>query len=220
MGFNLKDGLREEVSWTKFVNAFTLKFPIPAEIESLGLHCLEAILAHEPVGWNIAKDKLVSMVYFGKVLQWFGPLKGTPHIIEKLISVMKKGYFHGDMTKDEAYVKLKRLPSGSFLIRLGHSEPGGYAVSRVREKSKGVKEVLHMRIQYINGKFSLHEKIFDDLDALIKACEDRYKMKHACLGSAFASLFEEGGASQKHNYYDESDGEEGSDVDGEKDQVK
>jgi len=102
-------------------------------------------------------------------------------------------------------LKLKRLQSGSFLIRLGHSEPGGYAVTRVREKNK-VKEMMHMRIQYANEAFSLHQKKYDDLDDLVKDCEDKYSMKHPCLGSPYSSLFGEDGASKREDYYsDESD---------------
>jgi hypothetical protein len=106
---------------------------------------------------------------------------------------------------------LKRSPIGSFLIRLGHSEQGGYAVSRVKEvkdkDNKPTKEVTHMRIQYTNEKFCFSKHEYDDLDKLVEGGKTRFNMIFPCLGSPFTALFAEDGASQKHHYYDDEDEE-------------
>jgi len=179
--FTSMDTIREEVPWDKFVQVFNRDYPLPL---GCGMEPMKSILAQIPRGIHKPTDRIVNIDYFGKALDWFGPLKSEKHIALKIQQLLEQEWFHGDIDKEESYRRLKSHPPGTFLIRLSISERGRFSVSRVRELDKGKGEVIHEVVQYKDGVFHYNKETFPDLQSVVEKWKP--KMKYPCPGSKFS----------------------------------
>jgi hypothetical protein len=94
-------------------------------------------------------------------------------IVQSLVLMMKKNpqmvytadfdWFHGDMTQNEAEVKLKDMGSNGILVRYS-SEPGKFTLSRIVNN-----EIHHERIEKnSNGYFCISKLLCRTLGFLIR----------------------------------------------------
>uniref|UniRef100_A0A6B2L2V6 Protein kinase domain-containing protein n=1 Tax=Arcella intermedia TaxID=1963864 RepID=A0A6B2L2V6_9EUKA len=93
-------------------------------------------------------EKVVSIERFSCILKWFGRMKDTTTLLERLEQVMQKPWFFGPEGSQKAEDRLKiHNQVGSFLIRLNMGggtpiEKAPFSVSRIAEDRK----VVHTRI--------------------------------------------------------------------------
>jgi len=83
----------------------------------------------------------VSIVRFGKILDIFGPL--DTELLDRMFGFMSEKWFHGDMTKEEAYELLSDKPIGQYLVRFS-STTSAFVISVV----KSGRKVVHLRVKH------------------------------------------------------------------------
>ncbi len=130
----------------------------------------------------------VNVEYFGKCLQWVGPVETDPFaFFFRLQRLYAAKWFYGGIRTADATSLLLTKPPGTFLVRFCNS-PGfpGFFVLSVVTVQADVQVAAHVRIKHAaGGKFSL-EKIpgpeCDTLAELIELCKDRLNLRKPCPG--------------------------------------
>eukprot|EP01098_Paradermamoeba_levis_P003912 TRINITY_DN1729_c0_g1_i2.p1 TRINITY_DN1729_c0_g1~~TRINITY_DN1729_c0_g1_i2.p1 ORF type:complete len:525 (-),score=176.76 TRINITY_DN1729_c0_g1_i2:35-1567(-) len=124
------------------------------EEEALKLKCLEEVFAEK--GW-------VSLLNFGVLLGWYGPLSQDGSFLERTLNfvraelglgILDQYYFHGNLPQNKAENLLQGQPSGTFLVRFSRT-PGCFAISRSSATPDGKLVVDNLRIEFQGGKYSL-----------------------------------------------------------------
>eukprot|EP01087_Luapelamoeba_hula_P020947 TRINITY_DN7230_c0_g1_i2.p1 TRINITY_DN7230_c0_g1~~TRINITY_DN7230_c0_g1_i2.p1 ORF type:complete len:1005 (-),score=128.15 TRINITY_DN7230_c0_g1_i2:404-3418(-) len=85
------------VPWTDFVRTFSevAKLPPPTGPTDIKYQCLRTVLSSP-------KDpERVTIEAFSKMLAWFGPL-AEPGILDRIYELLKKPYFHGEISSVDA----------------------------------------------------------------------------------------------------------------------
>jgi len=164
------------------------------EIE-LQFRCLEVVLAENPKtkeGVMIKNSGLVvNLEKFGKVLAWFGPISVPENrkilLLEKITSLLKQSWFHGDVPTKVAESKLTAAREGTFLIRFSSTNLGWYTISKKSDKS-----ITHQRIIHQPGgaAYYLNNKKYDSLHHLVEAAAGELQLVEACNGSPYVHLFQ------------------------------
>jgi hypothetical protein len=115
------------------------------------------------------------MERFDLFVKWFGqffdPFAG-PNIINEVIRLMDTSWFHGDITSEIANSRLSGKTSGTFLIRLSHTDPKPFPFSL------SLIENHHERIERVEGGVQLLGTIFPDLFELVKSYQQ--ELTDAC----------------------------------------
>lgn len=137
-----KDGLRLRVGWAEFMGAFCQFFK-EASVgpDDIRMQCLKSLL----VDGN--KDEEVDMEEWAKLLQWFGPLKDFTSFLENVVDLLKKSWFHGNISSEQAEkLVMKSKQKGCFLVRFS-SDPGSYAITSLSQGGR----LKHFRIYHKPG---------------------------------------------------------------------
>ena len=212
----------ETVKWKEFCNAFAtfLGITVPGSLNVLDLitlnhhkvkdttipldiRCLHAIMvtsdpslppAITPVPGAVTSsaDDTVSMDHFGRMMDWFGPIRKDAKalILSRVREVLKKPWFHGDIPTTETETRIMTRDVGTFLVRFSNSAPGVFAISKVASPLK----VNHLRVNREvdaqgYSKFRLGNHSADTLDALIDMASQDYGLLFPCANPPFAYLF-------------------------------
>jgi len=161
----------------------------------LVLNCLKRFLVDD--------EDAITMERFGKIIDIFGPIKHGIDMLERILTMMEQPWFHGDMTKDEAFELLKQKSVGSFLVRFS-STKSEFVISAVIKKQ--VNTVVHFRISHdIDIGFTIPgSEPADDLYKLLQQNSHRFKHAQAPEQTKYKYLLNfpslrDGG------YYDEKD---------------
>jgi serine/threonine protein kinase len=178
--FLRKEQLEENVKWTEFVVAFCgyWKEKLPRNPDEIRFKCLHALLADNP-------KELVSIEAFGRMLEWFGPMKGL-NILEAVENLLKKSWFHGDLSSSQAERELRKHKKGTFLVRFSAREPGCYAITTVSQSER----IKHFRIYHKPGlDFLIGKSECKSLEDIIAKYHKELYLRSPCPGSPFEDLF-------------------------------
>eukprot|EP00010_Vexillifera_abyssalis_P008880 CAMPEP_0201544270 /NCGR_PEP_ID=MMETSP0173_2-20130828/869_1 /ASSEMBLY_ACC=CAM_ASM_000268 /TAXON_ID=218659 /ORGANISM="Vexillifera sp., Strain DIVA3 564/2" /LENGTH=537 /DNA_ID=CAMNT_0047952329 /DNA_START=58 /DNA_END=1668 /DNA_ORIENTATION=+ len=178
--FLSKGSLKERVSWKQFVISFCSYWneKLPRDPDNIRFKCLHALLADN-------EKQLVTIEAFGRMLEWFGPMKGIK-ILEAIESLLKKSWFHGDLSSGQAEKELRKHKKGTFLVRFSAREPGCYAITTVSQSER----IKHFRVyhkpglQYLIGKMQCKS-----LEEIIAKYHKELYLRAPCPGSPFEDIF-------------------------------
>jgi len=177
----MKDKLRETISWKNFVIALTnlFKARVPKDPNDTRWKCLKALLADE--------SEKVSIEQFSRILDWFGPLEGL-EILEQVEDLLKREWFHGEISSDEAEKRLAKEKKGTFLVRFSSRDPGCYAISGVSQGGR----LKHYRIYHKPGlKYLIGKSECSSLESIINKYHKELYLKTPCPGSPYQDIFEQ-----------------------------
>lgn len=88
-------------------------------------------------------DLFITFKMFRDLLDWFGPL-ARDDFFESLANVLRKDWFHGNLSGTQAEQKLRSEAEGTYLFRFSATDPGSYAIS-VRSKNPPIN---HYRVYH------------------------------------------------------------------------
>jgi len=167
----------------------------------LNMRCLRALLAEQPKAQGIttstSEEGIVSVEKFGKILQLFGPIRdstGRVTLLNKVTSLLRKPWFHGDLSTQDAVARLTPQRVGTFLVRFSSSQPGCYTISKVAEPNT----INHQRVIFSQGNgYIINNKSYSSLEHLIDAATNELQVLESCPGSPYAQIF----AHSKGSYY-------------------
>eukprot|EP01118_Nematostelium_gracile_P016010 TRINITY_DN6548_c0_g1_i1.p1 TRINITY_DN6548_c0_g1~~TRINITY_DN6548_c0_g1_i1.p1 ORF type:complete len:624 (-),score=147.44 TRINITY_DN6548_c0_g1_i1:22-1893(-) len=119
----------------------------------------------------LVDDGQVSLVRFGKILDIFGPL--DREFLDRIFGFMSEKWFHGDMTKEEAYELLSDKPIGCYLVRFSSTQSSFVISVVVQAKTGGGRSVIHIRVKHTPEEgFSIpNSGPYDDIKTLLKVNE-------------------------------------------------
>jgi serine/threonine protein kinase len=189
---------RDDVPWGEFQDALieALKLPMadPQHKERLELNfkCLKALLAAQPKAQTTTKkSECVSLRNWGKILQWFGPIKvpdvtatqSQQHVtfMDDITNILRQPWFHGDTDLQRAQELLSGKPAGTFMIRFSSLE-GWYTISQIHGRI-----IQHQRIGHQPGEPFVIEN--DSYGSLFELVEQRGLIQ-PCDGSRYTLLFQ------------------------------
>jgi serine/threonine protein kinase len=179
--FMNKDTLLEQVPWSKFVFGFTAYFKqkVPSNPDDVRFLSLHALVTN-------AKNEEVSIESFGRFLEWFGPIDSLDGVLDRVVNLLKKSWFHGEISADDAERLLKQEKKGTFLVRFSARDPGSYAITTVSDTNK----IKHFRVYHKPGlKYLIGKTECDTLEDIIGKYHKDLYLKIACPGSPFEEIF-------------------------------
>lgn len=176
----LKDKLRDVVSWRNFVIGLTniFKQRMPKDPDDTRWKCLKALVCD-------AKEK-VTIEQFSMILDWFGPMQDLDSFLDSIEDLLKKTWFHGDISSTEAEQRLANEKKGTFLVRFSSRDPGCYAISTMSQGGR----LKHFRIYHKPGlDYLIGKTECPSLEAIVTKYHKELFLKTACPGSKFQSIF-------------------------------
>ena len=179
--FMNKDGLRTRVGWTEFASAFCQFFKeTNVALDDIRLQCLNLLLV------DGHRDEEVDMEEWAKLLQWFGPLKDFQSFLDNILDLLKKTWFHGNITSEQAEkIVMKTKQKGCFLVRFS-SDPGSYAITALSQGGR----LKHFRIYHKPGlDYLIGKAECKSLDDIIAKYHTELYLKTPCPGSKYEDLF-------------------------------
>lgn len=170
----------------------------------LDIRCLHAIMvqkdSHQPppavgaasTSSTLPNDDMVSMEHFGKMMDWFGPIRRDARalILTHIREVLQSPWFHGDIPTSETETRIMTREVGTFLVRFSNSAPGAFAISKVTAPLK----VNHLRVSRDKEAqgvtlFRVGTHIKDTLNALVDAIAAEHGLLVPCANAPYAYLF-------------------------------
>mmetsp|Transcript_16662 Transcript_16662/g.24878 ORF Transcript_16662/g.24878 Transcript_16662/m.24878 type:complete len:544 (+) Transcript_16662:58-1689(+) len=185
---------KEEVSWNTFVKEISKVLNREPNPNSIEFKCLKAMLVQAPKK-KLGKKEIVNVVYFGKVLDWFGPFSPDADgqdMIHRVQNTLRQKWFHGDIGAAESEDKLRGQGVGAFLVRFS-GQQGFFTISNVGENNTPI----HRRVQYVasRGAFYYGEHHYSSLKSLIRKHRKKLGFDAPCPGSKYIALFQTSSAS-------------------------
>jgi hypothetical protein len=219
------------VPFDKFVSHLFRYLKVPAN--TLHAECLRALVVLRGEGVN---ENLVTIDRLGALLKWFGPLRRADSgvtLLERLELLLRKAWFFGDVTLNEAEAKLEphKARPGTFLVRLNLGtneaiEKTPFTISRIAQDG----DAYHTRVypskkgqagywlKVRDAERELTLKQVGELEDLVTkvTLEHPSVLKQPCSGHPYADLFSH---VQKKGPYEAADldSEESADDDDEPD---
>lgn len=190
----------DKVHWGSFVTALTKTFGLDLAKDDTRFLCIKAI---------VANDNKVELGSFGRLLQFFGPMPhwiadknssartdrraSTPtgaqpvatimEFLDKISTLLRQPWFHGELTTIDAERKLKHQPRGTFLVRFSSRDPGSYTMSASDKNGT----ISHFRIFHkpTSGYRFCSQLVFPTLEALVGHIQAQLGLTLPCPGSPF-----------------------------------
>jgi len=153
--------------------------------------CLKALILTEKDDHSGA----VNLENFGNFLDWFGPCDSG--ILNRVLNVMREDWFHGDITREEAELKLSDFErKGTYLIRLSTNAPreNPFTLSMVNKNG----DTVHLRIKrtkdsklklYIKKKGKALKIVEPTVEALVNTAKSTLGLSKPCLGRKYKDIF-------------------------------
>jgi len=175
--FMTKEGLKCKVTFDEFCKAYCEAGKFAYDPEDTKFKCLKAVLAKT--------DDSVLIEDYGALLQRFGPLDDFEEMLKRIVSLLKKTWFHGEISSEDSEKIVMARDNGTFLVRFS-SDPGSYAVTAKTSSGK----LKHFRIHHKAGLDYLIGQIeCKSLDEIIKKYHKELGLKTAAPGSPYEPLF-------------------------------
>lgn len=192
---------KEEVAWKHFEKELRSMLKRDSIADEIKFKCLKEVLAADPKK-KLGKNKeVVNILKYGAILDWFGPFERDAEeldFLDRVEDMLKKKWFHGDISTPKATDRLSGQESGTFLIRFSSSAPGCYTISSVDVNGR----VLHQRVTYSPRKgFKFWSKTYETLKILIKKEKKHHLFMKPCPGSPYRHLFEEDDSQYSQSCY-------------------
>jgi len=150
---------KEQVKFDSFARAVCKYLRIKYQDKALAFKCLQALLAVEKKK-GADSTPMVSIDRLGLVMAWFGPMtaisweKPKINFLDRILSVLKYGWFFGDIEREESEALLRdfKKKSGTFLVRVnlgGNTEPilTPFTISKVNNQ-----KIEHMRVYHYKDR--------------------------------------------------------------------
>jgi len=189
--FLVKDNLDESIPWKQFVIGLTSYFKekIPGNPDDVRYLSLHALLANN-------QEETVTIESFGRLLEWFGPVESLDELLDGVVNLLKKSWFHGEISSEEAERLLGKQKKGTFLVRFSARDPGSYAITTVSESNN----IKHFRVYHKPGlKYLIGKTECDTLEEIISKYHKDLYLKTSCPGSRFEEIFAPPGSKQAKN---------------------
>jgi len=122
------------------------------------------------------------------LIDWFGPLDSIDGFLGRIVDLLKKPWFHGDLSSDLAEKTIRKVGrKGAYLVRFSSRDPGCYAITTIAKDSKLKHyKVLHKPgAGYLVGKIETHT-----LEELVTKYRGELYLKHAAPGSPYTEIFQ------------------------------
>eukprot|EP01095_Lingulamoeba_sp_RSL-Kostka_P010237 TRINITY_DN364_c1_g1_i1.p1 TRINITY_DN364_c1_g1~~TRINITY_DN364_c1_g1_i1.p1 ORF type:complete len:525 (+),score=108.24 TRINITY_DN364_c1_g1_i1:22-1596(+) len=97
--------------------------------------------ANDPIEIIKESNEQVSLVDYGKLINWFGSVN---NLFSSLETICSRPWYHGEIHHSIASERLKICPEGTYLLRLSSSALGRWVVSYVNSTNK----TSHLNIFY------------------------------------------------------------------------
>jgi len=152
-------------------------------------------------------NKFMTMGKLSKLIQWFGPLKGTHDMLDTMELVCNQHWFFGTSSSEMADIALRGQCPWTFLVRLNtaylpiHKAP--FTISVLDEDSK----VLHIRVYtskkggfYIEIEKKQTRFLGDITNFVCNSQKNNFICKHICKGWPFKYIFESNSKPERISY--------------------
>jgi len=177
-----------------FFSFISLPPPTPGDVKARSLKTI----------FDNLEDKEIDTVTqesFNKMLQWFGPLVPNSYeIIEKVMELELKAWFHGKISGKEAESKVKAQTPGTFLLRFSATEYGSYAITVLT----AINNPKHFRILHKPGQnYIVGKTECKTLEEVVQKFSKELYLKSPCPGSIFLPIFSSQNKSRYSDFYSE-----------------
>jgi hypothetical protein len=192
---------KEQVKFASLTRAICDYLPIQYKDHQLAFKCLQALAAVEKKKGSDSTP-MVSLDRLGLVMSWFGPMKALSWekkkitFIDRIVSILKHGWFFGDIEREESEALLRdfKRRSGTFLVRVnlgGSIEPmeSPFTISKVNNQRIEHIRVYHYRdrsgyfIQIRNRTVTTQVYSKGGLEKLITKLKKKRNIKKKWWGS-------------------------------------
>ena len=99
----------EEVAWKVFEKELRAMLKRDSGVDEIKFKCLKEVLAADPKK-KLGKNKeVVNILKYGAILDWFGPFErddGGLDFLDRLEDMLKKKWFHGDISTPKVFIYL------------------------------------------------------------------------------------------------------------------
>ncbi len=189
--------------------------PTPAQLQRVKASVLQTFMKRSPEAATLALDEFrrrdaieklaslktvmvekdpysggetVHIERFGKITSLFGPISFNDprHFLDKVRSVLKQKWFHGNLSREQACDALKGMQPGSFLVRLS-TNPLHSAVISLNTG----RNVNHIQLEFVQSRgFRLIGKqtFFTSLTALVEGYILQGPLKGMCSALQLARV--------------------------------
>merc|ERR1711941_44405 len=108
------------------------------------------------------------------------------NILDDIQDLLKKEWFHGEISSQVAEKKLSAEKKGTFLVRFSARDPGCYAISVIGSG----KQMKHFRVYHKPGlSYLVGTTECAKLEDFITQYSKNLGLKYMCPGSPFKSIF-------------------------------
>jgi hypothetical protein len=174
-------GFKEEVAWCDAELAVRELFGASGK-SSRAAHLRPLLSRARGHGHDV-----VSLEWFGRVVDWFGPLSNAN--LREMYATLAEMWFHGDVSTGDAERMLVDQPIGTFLVRFSTQSRGLFTISRVATSTT----IHHQRIQHrlLHAEFSHLNRRYKTLRQLIAGEAESLALTTPCPGSMFRNIFQQ-----------------------------
>jgi len=176
--FLKNDILKDTVSFEEFCNAYCEAGGLKFDAEDITFKCLKSVLSKD--------EKTVTLEEFGVLLQRFGPLDNHEEFLARIVNLLKKSWFHGEISAEQSEKIVMNSPkNGTFLVRFS-SDPGSYAITSKSQNGN----LKHYRIYHKAGlEYLIGQIECSSLDDIIKKYYKELGLKYPAAGSPYKKIF-------------------------------
>jgi hypothetical protein len=173
-------GVMEQVLWREAEPAF---------LEFFGAIGKSSRAAHVHALLSKPRDHgqdIVTLEWFGSVVDWFGPL--TDANLREMYATLAEKWFHGDVSTSDAERMLGDEPIGTYLVRFSTQSRGLFTISRIATN----KAIHHQRIQHppLHAEFSILTRHYKSLREMVASETNALLLAKPCPGSMFRNIFQ------------------------------
>jgi hypothetical protein len=174
-------GVMEQVLWREAEPAF---------LEFFGAIGKSSRAAHVHALLSKMRDHgrdIVTLEWFGSVVDWFGPL--TVANLRDMYATLVEKWFHGELSTCDAERMLGDKASGTFLVRFSTQSRGSFTISRVATNNA----IHHLRVQHhpLQADFSILNRHYTSLRDMIVGETNALVFARPCSGSMFRNVFQQ-----------------------------
>jgi len=169
------------ISWRVFGEAFSevMHLVLPKDPRDIYWQCLRRMVT------DPANDNQVTLESFARMLHWFGPMNDI-QLLNRIHDLLRKPYFHGDISSQEGERRMGGERKGTFLLRFSSRDLGCYALTVVDTKGA----LKHYRINHsLGSSYAIGKVECPSLEVLIKRYGKELNLKRPCPGSPYEAMF-------------------------------